>query len=86
MSVIYKYALNDVKTVLSLPQGAEVLTVNEQDRTLQLWAKVDPTQQRLERRAFVVIGTGNEFDDLGLRYVSTVLVGPFVWHVFEATL
>jgi hypothetical protein len=87
MSTIYKYKLEPNFGALQMPQGAQVLTVQMQDGTPCLWAKVDPTRPT-ERRTFNVYGTGHEMpDDPCLVYVATFQMGggALVWHVFEST-
>ena len=89
MTTIWKYDLDvtDIQKV-SMPMGAMPLHVAIQnpnsgvERTIQLWAAVDPARPK-EDRLFAVVGTGNpapEPDDA--EYVGSVIDGPFVWHVF----
>jgi hypothetical protein len=69
---------------LTMPVGAKVLSVAEQHGDLCLWAVVDDTAPRMER-IFYVFGTGNPIVGVGTsRFVGTVLMAPFVWHIFEA--
>lgn len=86
MSRIWKYELEitDEQTV-EMPRGAKVLSVANQGGKLCLWAEVDPSE-RIVVRHFLVIGTGHQItEDFDLRkFVGTVLMEPFVWHVFEA--
>ncbi len=86
---VYKYSfpVND-EISLELPIGAEVLTVQDQRDTPQLWALVDTQEDRKEIRTFVYIGTGHKHPKefwLGLKYITTFqqLDGSLVWHVFE---
>lgn len=83
---IWKYSLQltDLQS-LSLPQGAEILTVQAQGGGLYLWAIVDPARET-EERVIGIIGTGNPVitgGDIDRRYIATVQRGSFVWHVFE---
>ena len=85
MSTIYKYPIQPGLTVLELPRGAQVLTVQMQGDRPFLWARLD-TRQPLERRTFEVFGTGDGMpDDPRLMYVATFQMdgGALVWHVFE---
>jgi len=87
MNTIYKYKLQPNFGRLEMPQGAQVLTVQMQDGTPCLWARVD-TDRALEWRSFDVYGTGHEMpDDPRLVYVATFQMdgGALVWHVFEST-
>ena len=68
-----------------MPKGAELLSVANQDGCLCLWANVDADKQ-FETRFVKIIGTGNPIpQDMGVdrRFIGTVLMDPFVWHVFE---
>lgn len=85
MSTIYKYPIQPGLTVLELPRGAQVLTVQMQGDRPFLWARLD-TRQPPERRTFEVFGTGDGMpDDPRLMYVATFQMegGSLVWHVFE---
>lgn len=55
-----------------------------------LWALVDVTRNAevetagFEIKTIVIIGTGNPFySDPGDIFIGTVVIDPFVWHVFE---
>jgi hypothetical protein len=83
-NTIWKFELEvtDLQEVV-MPSGAEILSVGNQDGKLCLWAMVSPTAtQDIE-----IIGTGNTIPHTP-SYVERVLIGtvimpPFVWHVFE---
>ena len=77
---IWKYT---VENIIEIPKGAEVLTVQMQGPFNPcIWVKVDP-ENELEKRQFVVIGTGQSFDDTNYEYIGTYQDGPLVWHLFE---
>lgn len=83
---IWKYA-TDIYTIerpevtISMPRGAEVLSVGPQKDTVCIWARVDPTAPA-ELRYFAFIGTGH--DAPNGRYVGFASFdGPLVIHVFE---
>ena len=84
MKKIYKYEiLTDGK--LMLPNGAIVRKVAAKGESICLWAEVDPDRSTLER-FFEVFGTGHEMPEgMGIDrvYIDTVLMGPFVFHVYE---
>jgi hypothetical protein len=88
MITIHKWTLQPGVNGLRLPIGAEVLTVQIQNGSPQLWAKVD-TEQPTEPRIFAVVGTGHELPSsaTNLRYIATVQIDGMllVFHVFEAT-
>jgi len=84
--IIYKYELKILGfQVLEMPEGSQVLSVGNQRGKVCLWAMVDPAAP-VSLRAFEVFGTGNPMPDdeiLGRKFIGTVIVDPFVWHVFE---
>lgn len=90
---IWKYQI-DVKTntLLKMPKGAIVLSVQNQHETICLWAQVDPNHSEIEERLFQVFGTGAtlpEEEEFTKRiHIDTVqmLKGSLVLHVFETIL
>jgi hypothetical protein len=86
MATIYKYPLDLVDgQVVSMPEGAEILTAQEQHNQLWIWALVNPDRPT-SNRIFEIHSTGNPIAvDMGVerRYVATVQERQFVWHVFE---
>lgn len=91
METIWKYSLQitDRQTV-TMPVGAEILSVQDQAGGLQLWAVVVPEEERREKRVIEIVGTGNPMADVlaeGLSrcHLATVQArgGALVWHVFE---
>lgn len=90
VEVIWKFSLQitDRQTV-TMPVGANILSVQDQAGGLQLWAIVNPDAER-EQRVIEIVGTGNpmvdiEKEDLARFHIATVQVrgGALVWHVFE---
>ncbi len=86
--VVWKYPLLlGEPTVLDMPRGARVLCVQVQHGIPCLWAMVTPGP--VERRAFVIVGTGYPIDlDYALPYIGTFQLydGGFVGHLFELPL
>jgi hypothetical protein len=83
MKIIYKYPLQISKDcTLTLPKGAEILTVKLQNETPTLWALVNPNTSELEERHICIVGTGWELND-NMKYIETYMEEYFVWHVFE---
>jgi hypothetical protein len=82
---IWKYVLDNrpCRLTLFLPRGAEILHVANQNGQIFAWALVDPKQDLLFRE-IEIVGTGNSLDTHSSRkYIGTVHLDPFVWHVFE---
>ena len=85
MKTVWKYTLSPV-SYLMIPKGSKVLFVDNQKEIAQLWALVDPSQEK-ESREFVVYGTGHDVPDNPGNYVGSFLMssGSLVFHVFEQT-
>lgn len=84
--VIWKFELQitDMQELM-MPEGAEFLSVANQNGSLCLWATVDPSKEK-RHRYIEIIGTGNPMPmDTGVdrKFIGTAVVNPFVWHVFE---
>ena len=83
MKRIFKYSLDvvDMQTVV-MPEHARILSVANQHGNLCLWAEVD-TDNHTEDRVISVYGTGNPLPDNQGHFVGSVIIDPFVWHVYE---
>lgn len=81
---IWKFVLEITsRQWVPMPRGAVVISAANQDGSLCIWAMVNPDHPTVGRE-FNVIGTGNKVDaDVERVFIDTVLIGPFVWHVFE---
>jgi hypothetical protein len=88
MATIYKYEIPTDETapdgtvVVSIPQGAEMLTAREQHGRLFVWARVDVNRPRAGR-TFCVACTGQD-DVPAWPYIGTAMLhgGEFVLHIF----
>jgi len=79
----YDFETRPGKQVKLMPAGARILSVAEQWERLTLWALVNTEVAHVER-VFEIIGTGGVLVDVPSEgYVGTVLIGPYVWHLFE---
>lgn len=87
MKAIWKIPIpiEDVFT-LDMPVGAEILSAQTQDNSIQLWAMVDPAASG-EPRTFRLAGTGHPLGDHHLEFIGTVQLhgGRIVFHLFEIT-
>lgn len=95
MKTIHKFIIEPGGTRnISMPAGAEVLSVHVQRGEVCMWALVD-TEARMVNRKFGVFGTGHtvdpcpQGDHLGpnrWHFLGTVLLenDSLVFHVFEA--
>lgn len=81
-----KLTLNSMQKI-KLPKDAEILTAQEQDQTLMLWALVNPNNEE-ETRNIEIFGTGhNVYFNTGTEreYITTVQIKTqgLVWHIYE---
>lgn len=86
MKTIWKFPLEMTDNpTISMPSGAEVLSVAVQGGAAQVWALVDeeaPTRDR----AFKVHGTGHPaVDVVAGEFLGTVILhgGSLVFHIFD---
>ncbi len=88
MVAIRKYILDTKSNQnLTMPLGAKILSVKNQNRQITLWALVntDPNVKK-ETRSFRIIETGIEYESIDFNgYIDTVILGSFALHVFEVT-
>ena len=87
MRIIYKYPLKvEDYQVITMPKGAQILTVQAQRERPCIWALVD-TDNDPEKRYFRIAKTGHpiRLKEKLLRYIGTFqLIGSdLVFHVFE---
>lgn len=84
MQSIWKYELEiaDYQEIM-IPSGADIISVGNQRGILCLWARVDHSKEKKSRR-IMIVGTGQGHDNLPMeRFIGTVIVEPYVWHVFD---
>lgn len=83
MKVIYKYPLKIQEfQLVPLPDGAEILSIQEQDGKLMLWAIVENENEK-SYLALNIYGTGQKIKEGKLlKYISTAQLDSFVWHIF----
>lgn len=83
MKTIHKFTLtqNGSQTI-EMPRGAKILHCAPQHGEVQLWALVNTDEPKVTR-FFWIIGTGQEMPDVPLKYVGTVQITMWVWHIFE---
>lgn len=85
MQIVYKYLANiGEKTLLVLPIGSKILTVQKQNENICFWVLQSPNHVPTEVRSILKVGTGHSFDDTNqYEYIGTVQDGVLVWHYFE---
>lgn len=87
MNVIHKYKLNgDTLQTVSLPINSTVLSVVEQHQDIVMYAVVDTEQGDEKEVEFLLLGTGQIFNDTldGYVFLNTVKLsgGAIMVHVF----
>ncbi len=86
MAVIWKYTFRCTSNeeLLTFPPKSEVLSVDNQNGEICMWVKInDDKAVERELRKFYVVGTGCEIPKVANKFIGTVIISPFVWHVFE---
>ena len=81
---IWKFSLGTLteKIDVEMPLGAEVIHVGQDaNGELCLWARVATNNGPVMRR-FYIFGTGQDMPSM-MRHLGTVVMGTFVWHVYE---
>ncbi len=85
---IYKYVIGNLpgEFHVSMPKGAQIVHCAKQRENICLWAIIDKKEIQHYTRLFLILGTGQQFDQKDfdkMKYIATLDVGIFVWHVFE---
>jgi len=88
MAVIYKYLIEPgYPTKITMPKGAEILTVHTQGDDAFLWAEVPGGPSLTEDRYFDVIPTGVEFHTESVEdrlFIGTIFFNNgLVFHIYE---
>jgi len=87
MNAIYKYELSgDTLQTVSLPINSTVLSVVEQHQDIVMYAVADVEQENTQEIQFLLLGTGQIFDNTldGYSFLNTVKLsgGAIMVHVF----
>ena len=82
MRTIYKYTIPITpRWEITMPRGAEVRHVREQNGQITVWVELNPQVDDEEVKTFFVVGTGHEIPDAS-RYLGSAFVGYYVWHIY----
>jgi hypothetical protein len=84
MRQIFKYTITNLKQTIEMPERAQILKVGVQRNKCRLWVLCDDSLKDV-RREFVIFGTGEDIDDINLKYLGTFMldVDSYVGHLFE---
>ena len=84
MKTIWKYSLSvdQADGSFSIPKDGKIIYVSSQTtRMINFWVELESNNQ-IELRHFIVIGTGHSIPD-NSEYVGSIMSGAFVWHLYE---
>ncbi len=83
---IWKYPVVGPQFMLRMPDGARVLSIQNQQGSPQMWVLVDPDSPGVHRE-FLFYGTGHTMPDDPGEFIGTFQVadGDLVFHLFERT-
>jgi len=85
MLVIHKFKLELTdRQVITFKSLYEPLSVIEQHGEIMLYCKVSTFQSSVATHDLVVyvVGTGHQLPVGDVKFIGTVKVGPYVWHVY----
>ena len=89
MQKIFKYKVpypdRDGLSRITMPYGANVLSVGIQDKEIVIWALIWENNPEVEH-VFLLINTGDEIIRDPGRFIGTVtipLIIDIVWHIFD---
>lgn len=86
MRTIYKYTTPVTDSFsISLPIGAIFRHADRDQRfndEISLWFEVDTDKHETTLRRFYIVGTGNPIPDKAAAFLATVMMDPFVWHLY----
>ena len=86
MKTIHKFPIRTTDKQIITGQFHEITHAGlDPNGSLCVWAEIDLDQQEHHLTIFV-IGTGNTMPDYPMRHIGSVVQGPFVWHVYVASV
>lgn len=85
--IIYKYPLKPSPIIqeLYLPFGTQTLSVVAQNNEVMIYCTLETPDADTIKHRYAVIGTGweTDFGEEFPKFIGTVVIGVYVWHVFE---
>jgi hypothetical protein len=85
MNTIHKFKIEIVdEQVIEIDPFAKILSFQVQNGEAFIWALVNSNNVKVPYR-FAIVGTGNPFiyDKSDARFIGTVQLNGFVWHLFQ---
>lgn len=85
MRTIYKYRINFGAPSLEIPLGSKCIHVGSQGEHVCMWVEVDDDAQlETERWHLFIIGTGHQLPaGAEHEHLGSVIMDPFVWHLYR---
>jgi hypothetical protein len=87
MRTIFKYPVELAHAFqLELPRGAKFINLGQDTRyseKISLWFEVDTEEQDRTTRTFYIVGTGQPIPAAATQHIGSVIMLPFVWHIYE---
>lgn len=89
MKTIWKYAMQPDSVVnksfpitVRVPIGSKLLYIGNQKGSIFAWVEVDSAKPDMDQLTVYCVGTGFGAVEEGLKYFTTVIQDPFVWHFY----
>lgn len=70
------------RQILAIPAGSIFLDAQIQDRKLMIWFQCDSDEPAVPRK-IAIYGTGPVIPDNPGKYIVTVPMGVFIWHIYD---
>jgi hypothetical protein len=86
MRQVWKYKITpEDNQVIHLPAAAEILSVQTQNGSPELWCLCNPEETKCDTRRFRLAGTGHPIVEDNLVFIGTFQLdmGSLVFHLFE---
>ena len=85
MQVIKKHPIALGRAVVMMPHDAKILSATMEGSSLYVHAEHNVDSKAQITRTFLTIAPNNEFPNVPRRFIDTVRIGDYTWHVFELT-
>lgn len=82
---IWKFPLDPATLSLTMPMGAEILSLHLKGKTPTIWALVDETAPT-ENVPIEIYGPGHTLPANPGKFIGAFQTGPYVFHVFKAAV
>jgi len=86
MRTIYKYPLSySAVQLLELGVDDKILCAQLQHGILNIWVETDTEETETQITNIYIVGTGRSMEHVptGAKYIDTVQVDEYVWHIYS---